>query len=105
MAEPMVYKHLDATQLLKHYLGLKRASPRGGATVVYLYWRPANWRTIDGCVQHEDELSRFQAAFSDAELKFVALQYDIMWEEWARSQNRAIAAHAGELIKRYAGSI
>ncbi len=47
--EDLPYTHLDAAQLVKHYLGLKVSYPQQKRVLVYLYWEPTNAGGIDAC--------------------------------------------------------
>ena len=37
-----LYRHLDAAQLIKHYLGLRNTFPGRDVTLLNLFWKPAN---------------------------------------------------------------
>ncbi len=50
------YRFLDAAQLVKHYLGLRRQFPDRPVTLAYLYWEPANAAELVPCVIHTAEV-------------------------------------------------
>lgn len=97
--------HLDAAQLIKHYLGLRKKFPEGKKVwLVYLYWRPVN---IDGIVEysrHAEDLDKFRSAVEGAEaIRFMALDYLQLWDSWEKDRN--MAEHAKLLKNRYSVEI
>ncbi len=43
-----LYRHLDAAQLIKHYLGLPNTFPGRDVTLLYLFWEPADAADFPG---------------------------------------------------------
>ena len=101
-------RHLDVAQLVKHYFGISRLLARGDETgwkptqaaLVYLFWEPSNATHIEACRQHRDEIESLASQVSGSKVLFRWLSYPELWQEW--SQIPALAAHARNLIDRYA---
>ncbi|MFA6413846.1 MAG: hypothetical protein WCW53_14240 [Syntrophales bacterium] len=93
--------HLDAAQLIKHYLGLRKQFPDGKKVwLVYLYWRPVNVADISEYSRHAEDLEKFQSAIEGAEsIRFMALDYLELWDSWEKNIN--MAGHAKLLKNRY----
>jgi hypothetical protein len=98
---------LDATQLVKHAFGLVTEGRRKGRTpsLVYLYAEP---ETLDGHPipvdarhHHREEIDRFAAAVSGAEVAFHAISYREWLADWPASPIE-VAAHARAVIERFA---
>jgi hypothetical protein len=100
------YRHLDAAQLVKHYLGLKTQYPDRAVTLAYLYWLPTNARELAPCAIHTAELEEFEAQVADPMLTFVAMSYSDLWDAWSSSrQPRWLRQHAGTLRRRYGTAV
>jgi len=97
--------HLDAAQLIKHYLGLRHSYPDGNnVLLVYLYWKPLNAGRFEEYAHHAEDLEKFQRAIQHSEkVRFIALDYLQLWNEWEKDQN--MAEHAKLLKKRYCVAI
>ena len=102
-SDPQSYRHLDAAQLVKHYLGLVHAFPALERTLVYLYWQP------DDAVSHPEyrdlqrEVADFAAAVAGCRTRFVALSYPALWLEWQHNRSQLdLSAHIARLRQRYA---
>lgn len=95
------FRHLDAAQLVKHYLGLAREYEGRSVTLLYLYWEPSNWRDVSECVEHRAELQRFAYSVSGDPVRFASLSYPELWDIWAG----ATADHVAALRRRYAISV
>ena len=92
--------HLDAAQLIKHYLGLRNRFSGQKVSLLYLFWKPLNAAKIEEYARHAEELERFRAAVQDAEaVNFVAMDYLQLWDSWANNKN--LAEHASLLKSRY----
>jgi hypothetical protein len=95
-------QHLDCAQLLKHYFGLcafHEKNPDVNITLLYLFWEPLNWRDIDVCIRHREQLEKFANAVSDATLIFRWQTYSELWDAWSRVP--ALEDHAQRLKARY----
>lgn len=104
LAEVPTFRHLDAYQLVKHYLGLRRTFEDRPLTLVYLYWEPLNADSFKAFGDHRYELARFAALVKDdPTCRFVPLSYERHWDELS-----ALAAppgwlgeHLARLRRRY----
>jgi len=102
-SDPQTYRHLDAAQLVKHYLGLRHSFATLERTLVYLYWEPANAADLPVYRDLRLEINDFAAAVAGCDTRFVALSYPSLWVEW--QQNRAcvdMSQHLERLRQRYA---
>lgn len=97
--------HLDAAQLVKHYLGLRKQFQDGRDLVLlYLFWKPLNADQFPEYAEHADDLMKFQEAVAVAPaVRFVAIDYLSLWHEWERHEG--MAQHAKRLQARYAVEI
>ena len=80
--EDLPYTHLDAAQLLKHYLGLKVSYPTQTRVLIYLYWEPTNAGGIDACRRHRDEVQDFTRRVAGCDTQFISMSYPDLWHEW-----------------------
>jgi len=105
------YSHLDATRLIKQYMGLKLMldalaaddTPPLPATLLYLYWEPLNAARYEEFDEHHREIEQFQAAVSGADIDFVPMSYLDLWASWSRDEKapRWLAMHIARLHQRY----
>ncbi len=93
--------HLDAAQLIKHYLGLrKQFLTCKKVFLVYLFWKPLNAASIGEYAQHAEDLVIFQNAVSKSSaVQFIPLDYLKLWDSW--SEDHDLAEHASLLRQRY----
>jgi hypothetical protein len=97
---------LDRAQLIKHYFGLNenlKKNPRVSRTLLYIFWEPVNWQTVDECKQHRSELEAFAELVSRSQIPFRWTTYNDLWEGWTAIP--ALAAHANLLKARYQVSL
>jgi hypothetical protein len=99
-----MFVHLDAAQLVKHSLGLAHSGGDNTAVLLYLYWEPLNWKDVPECVEHRAEIQRFAYGVASESVRFAALSYPELWNEWEREAS-APAAHIDALRRRYAVKI
>jgi hypothetical protein len=100
--DPTRYRHLDAAQLLKHYLGLRRRFPKRPVTLAYVYWEPTNAHEIAACRIHAADLAEFQTQVRDPKLRFIAMSYRELWDDWASGGRPPwLRRHATALRRRY----
>ena len=100
-------RHLDATQLVKHALGLRTQAHKRGkrSALVYLYAEPARWpdgRTVsqDALRQHRAETLQFQHSVGGAEVGFAALPYQHLLEAFELSSYAGVRKH-GEALRAW----
>ena len=93
--------HLDAAQLIKHYLGLRRTfSNRRKVVLAFLYWKPLNADSFDEYSRLADDLEKLSVAVQGAEsVRFIYLDYLRLWDEWEKDIN--LREHAVTLKRRY----
>ena len=94
-------QHLDAAQLVKHYLGLRNLAPKGGRETVllYLFWEPENWMDFPVFHKHREEIADFASHIEESSVKFIAQSYLALWDEWEHHYGNT--QHVSELRKRY----
>lgn len=100
------FELLDAVQLVKHAFGLvtegrrKRKRPY----LVYLFAEPTEYagRPIDDSSRrrHRDEIARFAAAVTGAEVGFAAISYREWLDSWPKSDSE-LAAHHAAILKHF----
>jgi GIY-YIG catalytic domain-containing protein/restriction endonuclease-like protein len=75
------FTHLDAYQLVKHYLGLAYSYPDVARTLVYIYWEPQD-NNEPLFRDHRAEVDRFaELVGGDEKCRFLALSYADHWRE------------------------
>jgi hypothetical protein len=100
--DPRRYRFLDAAQLIKHYLGLRRRFTDRRVTLAYLYWEPSNAKELAACAVHAAEVDEFSGRVADRQLAFVPMPYRLVWDEWAAtSQPTWLQEHVAALRGRY----
>ena len=107
-ANPRLFKFLDAAQLVKHYLGMRKTlgSVKTEQALLYVYWEPVNASDIEEFCRHRDEVSRLTEALGGGQMKFIARSYRQLWAEWRDRSNWAgKEAHLYYLEQRYSFSI
>lgn len=100
-------RNLDVAQLVKHYFGVSRLLAMGDetgwkparATLLYLYWEPANPGQVEACVRHRAEIEQLATRVADSRIDFRAMSYPALWLEWEKRSG--LAAHVGDLRRRY----
>jgi hypothetical protein len=101
---PRRFHHLDAAQLVRHYLGMRNslsaAFPQ--VTLLYLYWEPSDAARVPEFIAHRDEVAAFSEAVCGSSVDFTALTYPSLWAEWTHSEPWPEAAeHVRLLLQRY----
>lgn len=104
-ADPCAFRYVDATQLLKQYLGLRNAHGTNACTLIYLYWQPENEVDLDACAAHAKEVARIRAYLTDRSVTFRPLSTTALWESWHADGDPFLARHAAALQRRYAVSV
>jgi hypothetical protein len=84
--DPKRFRHLDAAQLVKHYLGIRHslADEPQPKLLVYLFWEPANWDRVGAFTRHRAEALEFSMSVAGGETEFIAMSFAELWEEWSR---------------------
>lgn len=103
VADPRRYRHLDAAQLVKHYLGLRRQFGDRPTTLAYVYWEPTNASEIAACSIHVAEIAEFRRCVQDPAVELVAISYADLWHDWALdTRPQWLREHVAALRQRYA---
>ena len=94
-------QHLDAAQLVKHYIGLRNLPLARDKEIVllYLFWEPENWKNFEVFHRHRGEISDFASYFDELSVKFICQSYPELWDEW--EQHYKNTSHVSELWERY----
>jgi hypothetical protein len=77
-------QHLDAAQLVRHYLGLRNQPEFQGKRIVllYLFWEPENWADFPEYRRHREELAAFYDHVKDSDVAFTWMTYPDLWRLW-----------------------
>jgi hypothetical protein len=106
-AEPRRFAFLNADQLVKHYLGLRRAQiedPRP-VELLYLYWEPTNADDVSVFLEHRREVAEFAALVDDPQIRFRGYSYPALWNEWEGAGGDRVDTHLQRLRERYAVAV
>ena len=108
-----LYAHLDATQLLKHALGLRAQVNRRGEhcgltpVLMYVYAEPESWPS-DGRpireeerAKHRQEIQDFAKRVEADEVKFISCSYRELLSAWQESGTPEVRFHAEGVIQRF----
>jgi hypothetical protein len=97
--------HLDAAQLVKHYLGLRRQFPTGKKVLLgYFFWKPLNAATIAEYSRHAEDIEKFRNVVGKSgAVQFIAMDYPQLWDSWSGDPD--MAEHADLLKQRYSVEI
>jgi hypothetical protein len=94
------FAHLDAAQLVKHYLGLAHAFPTGSVLLLYLFWEPLNAADFKMFHSHREELEEFSRIVAGDRVVFRFQSYPELWTEWSEG-GAPTKAHVARLEARY----
>lgn len=103
--DPLAFRHLDATQLLKHYLGLRNEFDGRSCTLIYLYWEPDNATAIKACREHDNEIARLEPLLSDPCVRFRPMTYSTLRSEWLSDGDAFLRDHAAAVAERYSVNV
>lgn len=99
----LIYHHLDAAQLVKHYLGLKVKFHDRPRTLLYLFWEPENRDQPEEFISHRKEVREFADLVNRCDTRFVFLSYAELWRDWEKHSTWfGMPAHLERLRQRYA---
>jgi hypothetical protein len=100
--DPTRYRHLDAAQLVKHYLGLKTNYAQQPVKLIYLYWVPTNSSDVAACAIHRAELDEFSQSVRDPSVRLASMTYSELWDGWSSADQPSwLRKHAKALQRRY----
>jgi hypothetical protein len=97
------FKHLDAAQLVKHYLGLSKCWPDKRVTLLYAYWEPKNASAFYQFIEHRREVEKFyQLVRAESNFTFSAACHRELWAEWENADiPEWLSDHVRTLRQRY----
>ena len=96
------FGHLDAAQLVKHYLGVANTFPSGRVVLLYLFWESENAAEFDEFANHRRELVEFARVVSGDRVEFAYQSYPELWTAWdARQDSMNPREHVERLKRRY----
>ena len=102
IASPTRYTYLDAGQLVKHAFGVGRVANGRRATLLYLFWEPANCNDFDIFKTHRTEVMRFADSVRGSDPSFIAMPYSELWFAWERQTSASwLTTHVARLRARY----
>ena len=96
-----LYVHLDAAQLVKHYLGLRQTFNEKRGVLIYLYWEPLNADALPVYRKHTEEIEDLLRRLSGTDTPLLAISYPTLWKEMEASN----AEHVARLRARYEFSV
>lgn len=103
-AEPRRYRHLDAAQLVKHYLGMRHSLrlETGKLVLLYVYWEPMNAEGVRAFSEHREEVRDFAVRVGSSRIRFVACTHGQLWDHWETNSTWPGAReHVRSLRDRY----
>lgn len=106
--DPQQFEFLDTAQLVKHYLGMRYNLAGNGKKLVllYVFWEPENVKDLVEFRQHREEVGLLSRAVQNSAVRFVALSYKQLWNDWKCSSNwSGLRQHVSNLEDRYTFSI
>ncbi len=102
--DPSRFTHLNAAQLVKHYLGMRHSLGEYSRpqVLVYVYWEPTNVEAVSEFSTHRAELEEFAAEVAGSEVRFVGVSYAELWGEWEEANMwPGVGEHVVALRGRY----
>ena len=85
--EPLLYRHVNAAQLVKHAFGLAHTFQHIPATLVYLYWEPKNPDGELDFEEHRREIDVLLSYVAGHEPRLLAVSYATLWDLWETGPN------------------
>jgi hypothetical protein len=99
---PDSYRWLDAAQLIKHAFGIAGTFGERPATLLYLFWEPANPSASPIFADHRREVAAFAERVAGATPVFRAMSYPELWSSLkVAGQQDCLARHIEDLRARY----
>ena len=112
------WRHLNARQLFKHALALRTAvhkenrTPTRTPVLYYLYAEPKTWpkrppAPVDKSAieRHREETARFAAIVANDEVAFRSGTYRELLDEWRKSPEPSVSAHAAATLSFFDNNI
>ena len=92
---------LDAAQLVKHYLGIRKSVTEQRKVLLYLFWEPVNANLFSVFREHRHWVEEFRELVTGSEVEFWSQSYAELWESWASGASPVMSEHLGQLKRRY----
>jgi hypothetical protein len=100
------YDHLDAAQLVKHYLGLKVSFDDRARRLLYVFWEPTNAIDCKEFMTHREEVADLSDRVRECDTRFLSISYPALWREWQSTSTwPGITTHIAHLQERYSFSL
>ncbi len=102
--DPRRFRYVDAAQLVKHFLGVSLRFQEPPATLLYVFWEPANRMDFAEFAEHRRELEELRESTSSCrQMRFEFCSYADIWREWDEpSAPSWLADHSALWRARYA---
>lgn len=105
ISEPSLYAGIDAAQLVRHYLGLRRAIVDrhvSSATLLYLFWEPTGDASSPDLARHREHIRALADRVNDSTVEFASMSYPELWSQWSvPGAPDWLRAHVHALRERY----
>lgn len=98
------FRWVDVGQLVRHYLGLRRAVLHGCRVLglLYLYWEPADATEHLALREHTEEAQRLAELSSGTSVPVTCMSYPDLWDTWSASGAPSwLLEHVAALRRRY----
>jgi hypothetical protein len=100
-ANPIQFAPLDAAQLVKHYLGLRKSHSGKDVTLLYLFWEPEDAAEHSLFRDHRRQIAVFSRLVQASSVRFVATSYGELWATWQQQDRPWLRTHVARLQDRY----
>jgi hypothetical protein len=95
------YRWLDTEHLIERALNLGRHNPDQPSTLVYIYWEPMDDGLSPLFEEHRQEIAAFAGRVAGGAVRFEALNWFDLWNDWAESDDPLLQLQVAELRARY----
>ncbi len=99
--EPGHFGGLDAAQLVKHYLGIRRSATEHRKVLLYLFWEPLNADSFSAFAEHRGWIAEFNEIVQGSEVEFHHQSYPELWGSWSSGASPVVSEHLRQLKERY----
>lgn len=99
--KPNAFLHVDAAQLVKHYLGLRNTFRKQKTALIYLFWEPTNATRYDAYRVHAAEAAAVSERLAGSSTPVVSMRYSEIWASMAPSHPH----HVAHLQRRYSFAV
>jgi hypothetical protein len=95
------YRWLDAEHLIERALDLGRSNPDQPSTLAYIYWEPMDEGLSPLFEEHRQEIAAFAGRVARAAVRFEALSWFDLWDDWEATGDPLLQLQVAELRARY----